>query len=92
MSVVWVARAVFFAVEFTAVFVLVPVFGILLLKFYDTGVTSFSFVYPLLMLILSGLTVALKWKEEINWFVLIFVVLTTVFYLSFGLIAGKVKR
>ena len=85
-------RAVFFAVEFTAVFVLVPVFGILLLKFYDTGVTSFSFVYPLLMLILSGLTVALKWKEEINWFVLIFVVLTTVFYLSFGLIAGKVKR
>ena len=37
------------------------------------------------MLIFSGLTVALKWKEEINWFVLIFVVLTTVFYLSFGL-------
>lgn len=85
-------RAVFFAVEFTAVFVLVPVFGILLLKFYDTGVTSFSFVYPLLMVILSGLTVALKWKEEINWFVLVFVVLTMVFYLSFGLIAGKVKR
>lgn len=85
-------RAVFFAVEFTAVFVLVPVFGILLLKFYDTGVTSFSFVYPLLMLILSGLTVALKWKEEINWFVLIFVVLTLVFYLSFGLIARKKNK
>ena len=68
---------------------LVPVFGILLLKFYETGVTSFSFVYPLLVLILSGLTVALKWREEINWFVLIFVVLTVVFYLSFGLVAGR---
>ena len=41
------------------------------------------------MLILSGLTVALKWKEEINWFVLIFVVLTMVFYLSLGLVAKK---
>ena len=82
-------RAVFFAVEFAAVFVLVPVFGVLLRKFYETGVTSFSPGYPLLMLIFSGLTVALKWKEEINWFVLIFVVLTTVFYLCFGLIARK---
>ena len=85
-------RAVFFAVEFTAVFVLVPVFGILLLKFYETGVTSFSFLYPMLILLLSGLTVGLKWKEEINWFVLIFVVLTTVFYLSFGLIARKKNK
>ena len=82
-------RAIFFAVEFTAVFVLVPVFGMLLLKFYETGITSFSFVYPLLMFVLSGLTVALKWKEEINWFVLIFVVLTMLFYLSFGLVARK---
>ena len=82
-------RVVFFAVEFTAVFVLVPVFGILLLKFYETGVTSFSPVYPLIMFVLSGLTVALKWREEINWFVLIFVVLTMLFYLSFGLVAKK---
>ena len=82
-------RAIFFAVEFTAVFVLVPVFGMLLLKFYETGITSFSFVYPLVMLVLSGLTVALKWREEINWFVLIFVVLTMVFYLSLGLVAKK---
>jgi uncharacterized membrane protein YjjP (DUF1212 family) len=79
-------------VEFTAVFVLVPVFGILLLEFLQTGVTSFSFLYPMLMLLLSGLTVTLKWKEEINWFVLIFVALTTVFYLSFGLIARKKNK
>lgn len=82
-------RVIFFVVEFATVFVLVPVFGILLLKFYETGVTDFSFIYPGLMLILSGSTVAIKWTEEINWFVLIFVVLTTEFYLSFGLIAKK---
>jgi hypothetical protein len=85
-------RAIFFAVEFAAVFVLVPVFGIMLLKFYETGVTSFSFVYPLLVLVFSGLTVALKWTEEINWFVLIFLVLTVIFYLSFGLIAKAKER
>ncbi len=86
-------RAVFFAVEFTTVFVLVPVFGLLMLRFFESGVTSFSFVYPVIILLFSGATVALKWREEINWFVLIFLILTLVFYLSFGLIArAKVKR
>lgn len=86
-------RAVFFAVEFAAVFVLIPVFGILLYRFYDTGVTSFSFLYPVLVLIFSGLTVALKWREEINWFVLVFLVLTAAFYGCFGVIArGKIKK
>lgn len=82
-------KAVFFAVEFLAVFVLVPVFGKLLLIFYDKGVTSFSFIYPVILILLSGFTVALKWTEEINWFVLVFLVLTEVFYLSFGLIARR---
>lgn len=81
--------AVFYVVEFCAVFVLVPVFGKLLLIFYDKGVTSFSFIYPIILLLLSGLTVVLKWTEEINWFVLIFLVLTEVFYLSFGLVARR---
>ena len=86
-------RAVFFAVEFTTVFVLVPVFGLLMLRFFESGVTSFSFVYPVIILLFSGATVALKWREEINWFVLIFLILTLVFYLSVGLIArAKVKR
>ena len=85
-------KAVFFAVEFLAVFVLVPVFGKLLLAFYESGVTLFSFVYPLLVLILSGLTVALKWTEEINWFVLIFLTLTEVFYVSAILIKRLVHR
>lgn len=82
-------RAIFFVVEFAAVFVLVPAFGCMLHIFYKKGVTSFSFVFPLLVFMLSGLTVALKWREEINWFVLIFLVLTVLFYLSFGLIAKK---
>ncbi len=83
----------FFAVEFAAVFVLIPLFGRMLYRFFTDGVTDFSFVYPLVMLILSGLTVALKWSEEINWFVLIFVVLTIIFYLTFGIIASmKIKK
>ncbi len=85
-------KAVFFAVEFLAVFVLVPVFGKLLLAFYESGVTLFSFVYPLLVLILSGLTVALKWTEEINRFVLIFLILTEVFYVSAILIKRLVHK
>ncbi len=85
-------RAVFFTVEFIAVFVLVPVFGKLLLDFYKSGVTSFSFIYPILVLILSGLTVALKWMEEINWFVLIFLALTIVFYIVAVLIMKVVRR
>lgn len=83
-------RLFFFIAEFAAVFVLVPAFACMLMIFYKRGVTSFSFVFPALVLLLSGLTVALKWTEEINWFVLIFLVLTVVFYLSFGLVA-KVK-
>ena len=82
-------RAIFFVVECAAVFVLVPAFGCMLHIFYKKGVTSFSFVFPLLVFVLSGLTVALKWREEINWVVLIFLVLTVLFYLSFGLIAKK---
>ena len=86
-------RAVFFAVEFAAVFVLVPIFGIMLLKFYENGMTSFSPVFPLLVLVFSGLTVALKWTEEINWFVLVFLALTVVFYLSLGLVAqSRIKK
>jgi hypothetical protein len=40
------------------------------------------------MLILSGSAVLFKWSEEINYFVLIFVILTIVFYLAFGIAAG----
>ena len=84
-----VIAVLFFIVEFAAVFVLVPFFGIMLYRLYTKGVTDFSFYIPAVMVVLSGLTVALKWMEEINWFVLIFMVLTVVFYLACGLIAKK---
>ncbi|MCR4649537.1 MAG: hypothetical protein K5776_10725, partial [Lachnospiraceae bacterium] len=79
----------FYIVEFAAAFILIPLFGIMLYRFFTEGVTTFSFVYPLIMLVLSGLAVALKWSEEINFFVLIFVCLTVVFYLALGILAGK---
>ncbi len=79
----------FYIVEFAAAFVLIPLFGIMLLKFFNDGITTFSFVYPLVMFVLSGLAVALKLSEEINFFVLIFVCLTVVFYLALGILAGK---
>ena len=79
----------FFAAEFVAVFVLIPLFAKMLLRFFNEGVTDFSFINPLIMFVLSGLCVALKISEEINVFVLIFVILTILFYLAFGIIAGK---
>ncbi len=79
----------FYLAEFLAAFILIPVFGIMLHKFFVSGVTSFSIIYPAIMLVLSGATVALKWCEEINYFVLIFMVLTILFYLTFGVSASK---
>ncbi|MCR5848490.1 MAG: hypothetical protein K6G75_10290 [Lachnospiraceae bacterium] len=77
----------FFIAEFAAAFILIPVFGIMLYKFFNDGITSFSPANPLIMFVLSGMAVALKWREEINAFVLIFVILTVLFYLAFGIIA-----
>ena len=82
----------FYLAEFAATFILIPIFGIMLYKFYTTGITSFSVINPLIMLILSGAAVALKWSEEINYFVLIFVVLTILFYVSFGVIANRKNK
>lgn len=86
-------RSFFFAAEFSAVALLVPTFGYMAYGFMKDGVTSFSPVLPAVMLLLSGATVALGWTEKINWFVLIFVCLTVVVYLSLGLLARKkIKR
>ena len=82
-------RAFFFAAEFVAVFALVPCFFIMLGDFMKTGSDTFRFQYPALLLLLSGAVVILKWKEEINFFVLIFLALTVLFYLTFGLVARR---
>ena len=80
-------RELFFAAEFVAVFALVPTFGYMLYLLMKEGVTSFSPILPAAMLLLSGATVALQWKEKINYFVLIFVGLTVLVYLAFGIFA-----
>lgn len=49
-------RVIFFIVEFATVFVLVSAFGCMLHIFFRKGVTSFSFVFPLVVFVLSGLT------------------------------------
>ncbi len=86
-------RGIFYAAEFLAVFALVPTFGYMLYLLMKEGVTTFSPAFPAVMLALSGATVALKWTEEVNTFVLIFMVLTIVCYLAFGIIAfRRVKK
>ncbi len=85
-------RISFFAFEFVAVFVLVPCFFVMLGDFLKEGSDVFRFQYPVLLFVLSGAVVALKWKEEINFFVLIFLALTEAFYLSFGLVARRKRK
>ena len=77
--------ALFFTAEFLAVIALVPIFGDMMYLFISEGVTNFSPAFPAVMLVLSGLTVGLKWTEEVNTFVLIFVALTVLCYLAFGI-------
>ena len=79
----------FYIAEFAAVFVLLPCFGKMLMNYFKNGVSTFAVCMPLIMLVLCGLTVGLKWTDEINWFVLIFAALTTVVYFTLGLVAKK---
>ena len=85
-------RELFFAVQAAAVFALVPIFGVMLFTLMKKGVTSFSWIFPAVMAVLSGATVALVWTERVNWFVLIFAGLTLLCYLTFGLIVQKRMR
>ena len=85
-------RAFFFTAEYLSVLLLVPAFGYLFYRFMKEGVTSFSPLFPAVMLLLSGATVALKWSESINYFVLIFVGLTVLCYLTFGIVALRRVR
>ena len=79
--------SLFFTAQAAAVFVLVPIFGIMLSQLMKEGVTSFTPYFPAAMCLLSGATIVLKWQEEINWFVLIFAALTILFYGTFGILA-----
>ena len=80
-------NAVYYAVEFTAVAVLVPSFGIMFSRLVRTGTVLFSPSFIILLFLLSGATVGIAWTVEIHYFRLIALALSIVFYLSFGLIA-----
>ena len=82
-------RELFYTAEFVAVFMLVPSFGYLLFRYMRDGVTTFSPFFPVLMLLLSGATIGFGWKESVNLFLLIFVSLTLLAYLTVGLIAKR---
>ena len=82
-------NALFYVAEFTAVAVLVPSFGIMLARLLSTGTVLFTPSFVILLFILSAATVALRWMESVNYFLLIFTCLTVVFYLSYGLIARR---
>lgn len=78
---------VFYAGEFLAVFSLIPLFGLALIPFFLKGKVNFSIFMIIPMVVLNTLIIGLKWREEINWFLLIFASLTLLFYLTFGLLA-----
>ncbi len=83
----------YYLAEYIAVFLLVPTFGKSLYKLLANGKLSFCVYVPLLMVILDTLIIILKWKESHNGFLMTFMVATSLFYLSFGLVAiHKNKR
>ena len=85
-------RGLFYAAEFSAVFLLVPAFCCMMFHLMKGGVTSFSPVFPIVMCLLSGATVALGWNEHINLFVLVFASLTLLCYLTVVLVARNRQK
>ena len=80
---------IFYIGEFAAVFLLLPFFGIALNALFLKGRVGFCPWMVIVMAVLDGVIIGLKWNEEINFFLLIFASLTLLFYLTFGLIARK---
>ena len=86
-------QAIFYIVEFSAVIILIPLFGISLKALFLEGKVSFCVYMVIPMVILDAIIIWLKWSQEINWFLLIFASLTLLFYLSFGLmVRAKTKK
>ena len=55
--------------EYSTVLLLVPTFGLMLLYFFkNDGVSKFHVLPLIAMVILSSLTIGLRWVEEINIF------------------------
>ena len=68
--------------EYSTVLLLVPTFGLMLLYFFkNDGVSKFHVLPLIAMVILSSLTIGLRWVEEINIFAFIFVILTVICFI-----------
>lgn len=82
----------FYVIEFIAVFALIPCFGIMLFNFFKDGVSSFHPCPLSIMIVLVGLTIGLKWNDEINVFVLIASSATVVTYIVNAIVSFKTKK
>ena len=78
--------------EYSTVLLLVPTFGLMLLYFFkNDGVSKFHVLPSIAMVILSSLTIGLRWVEEINIFAFIFVILTVVCFVVRYIIIASIK-
>ena len=68
--------------EYSTVLLLVPTFGLMLLYFFKyDGVSKFHVLPLIAMVILTSVTIGLRWVEEINIFAFIFVILTVICFI-----------
>lgn len=71
---------------------MVIIFTVTLYNFYNgTGIYNFPVIPFLIALMGDSAVLALRWNEEINFFVLIFISVTTVLYIAGSLTARKSK-
>ncbi|MBQ0008870.1 MAG: hypothetical protein KBS97_01140 [Firmicutes bacterium] len=85
MSVNEATQVPFYTFTLLAVFAEIPLFGFMLFEFFNKGEISFNYAPVIAMVALSGSVVLLNFTSvsDFNWFVAIFVVLTTICFLVF---------
>ena len=89
-----IQMVLFYIVEFITTLTLLFIFGKMMYSFFNNGEEVFSIIYFIVMLVLCSLTIGLKWIDEINVFVLMFVILSAIAYIinaTYCLIRKKKK-
>ncbi|MGN1296090.1 MAG: hypothetical protein ACI4U5_06735 [Bacilli bacterium] len=76
-----IQMVLFYVAEFITTLSLLFIFGKMMYCFLDKGKSIFNVAYFIIMLVLCSLTIGLKWIDEINVFVIIFVVLSSITYI-----------
>ena len=82
----------YYVAEFLCVFALIPMFARSLFSLFGKGRDPFHYPMVVTMVALDAFIIGLKWKEEINWFLLIFAALSFIFYLCFFLTMWRRDR